>query len=46
MRILPRDIDLFRYLHTVKVATFEQINRDVYPDHKLQSIRNRLAAPK
>ena len=43
MNITARDVQLLRYLHTVKVATYKQIQRDVYPDYKLRSVCNRLA---
>lgn len=32
INIDERDLRLFFYLHAVKVATYEQIQRDIYPD--------------
>ena len=40
--ILKEDIRLFKYLHAVKIATYDQIKRDVYPHLKYKSICNRL----
>lgn len=37
-----RDIEFFRYLHSVKIATYEQIHRDIYSDYKLDSVGKRL----
>jgi hypothetical protein len=37
-----RDIDFFRYLHSVKVATYEQIQRDIYIGYKVDSVGKRL----
>ena len=36
------DIGLLKYLHAVKVSTYDRTQRDVYPDHKLTSVGNRL----
>ncbi len=36
------DIDFLKYLHAVKVASYEQINRDIYPSYQLKSVANRL----
>lgn len=36
------DIGLLKYLHAVKVSTYDRVQRDVYPDHKLTSVGNRL----
>lgn len=36
------DEKLFRYLHQVKVATTEQINRDIYQFAKISSLQRRL----
>ncbi len=40
--ISEKDIDLFRYLHAVKVATYEQIHRDVFTDISLGAAGNRI----
>jgi hypothetical protein len=36
------DIRLMRYLHAVKVATYEQIGRDIYPGYHPDSVGKRL----
>lgn len=36
------DFQLFDYLHSVKVATFNQIRRDIYKNHTLKSVANRM----
>jgi hypothetical protein len=42
MHFGEKDRMLLRYLHSVKVATYEQIARDIYPDYNLDSVGNRL----
>lgn len=42
MNITERDVQLFHYLHAVKVATYKQIHRDIYPEYKLKSVCNRV----
>lgn len=37
-----RDIKLFSYLHAVKVATYEQIKRDIYPEICLDAVGHRI----
>lgn len=43
MRLCEQDIRLLKYLHAVKVATYRQIHRDIYPDLKLKTVYNRVA---
>lgn len=43
MNITDIDVQLLRYLHAVKVATYKQIHRDIYPTYHLRSVCNRLA---
>ena len=38
----PKDRELFRYLHQAKVATVEQINRDIYQHPKINTVYWRL----
>lgn len=38
----PKDKALFRYLHAAKVATVEQINRDIYRQSKINTAYKRL----
>jgi hypothetical protein len=42
MRINERDIKLLHYLHAVKVASYKQIHRDIFPEHKYRSACNRI----
>lgn len=42
MNITQQDIDLLKYLHAVKVSTYKKIHRDIYPTHKLNSVRERV----
>ena len=42
MTLQPQDYQLFEYLHAVKAATYDQVARDVYPTHKLESVGNRI----
>lgn len=37
-----KDFLLFRYLHAVKIATYDQIARDIYTDYSLASVGNRI----
>lgn len=43
MDITKNDVHLLKYLHAVKVATYKQIQRDIYPSYQLRSVSNRLA---
>lgn len=43
MNLTETDIQLLRYLHAVKVATYKQIHRDIYPTYHPRSVCNRLA---
>lgn len=40
--IREQDIQLFRYLHAVKVSTYRQITRDIYVNHTEDSVANRV----
>lgn len=40
--LTERDLKLMRYLHAVKVATYDQIARDAYSDYSLRGVGNRL----
>ena len=42
MYLFDRDIELLPYLHAVKVATYEQIKRDIYSNICLHAVGNRL----
>ena len=42
MNITGRDIQLLHYLHAVKVATYQQIHRDLYPEYQPRSVCNRI----
>lgn len=42
MNYFERDLALLRYLHKFKVATYEQIHRDIYPEYKLNTVRIRV----
>ena len=42
MNITEMDVKFFFYLHAVKIATYKQIQRDIYSDMKLKSVCNRL----
>ena len=42
LHIRDQDLDFLRYLHAVKVATYEQIHRDVYSDICFDAVGNRL----
>ena len=42
VELQTRDYVLFRYLHAVKIATYDQIARDVYPEYSLASVGNRI----
>ena len=42
MILSDHDLQLFRYLHAVKVATYSQIRRDIYPAYHLRSVKNRM----
>ncbi|MFK7824171.1 MAG: hypothetical protein AB8G05_08440 [Oligoflexales bacterium] len=42
MYLDERDILLFKYLHAVKAATYEQITRDVFSDITQESLGNRI----
>ena len=43
MNMTDQDIEVLRYLHAVKVATYAQIHRDIYPDKSLKTAYNRVA---
>ena len=40
--LTSKDMDLFRYLHAVKVSTYWRIQRDIYLDLALGTVRLRL----
>src|SRR3989338_9200183 len=42
MKLSVNDRALMHYLHAVKVATYKQIHRDIYPDYCFRSVRNRV----
>lgn len=42
MNFNEQDKNLIHYLHEVKVATYEQIKRDIYPDYHFKSVCNRI----
>ena len=42
MYLLPQDLECLKYLHTVKVATYDQIRRDCYPKYHLDSVGSRM----
>ncbi len=42
MYLDDRDLQLFRYLHAVKVATYGQIHRDIYTSIGLDSVGGRI----
>jgi hypothetical protein len=42
MYVSEQDIKLLSYLHAVKVATYQQIQRDIYPTYHLHSVCNRI----
>ena len=42
MYITEEDKRFFHYLHAVKVATYKQIKRDVYPAYQEESVANRI----
>lgn len=42
IHLSERDIQLLNYLHAVKVATYDQIARDLYEEYSLESVGNRL----
>lgn len=37
-----KDLEFLRYLHAVKVSTYERIHRDIYPGYKITSVGNRI----
>ena len=42
MMLKKSDERLMKYLQAVKIATYEQIKRDIYPDYHLRSVCNRI----
>ena len=42
MNFCKQDEKLLHYLHQVKVASYKQINRDIYPDYHIRSVCNRV----
>lgn len=42
MVLKPEDKSLMAYLHSVKVATYEQIKKEIYPDYHIRSVCNRI----
>lgn len=42
MVLTERDIALLRYLHAVKISTFQRIKREIFPDYHLKSVCNRV----
>ena len=40
--ITERDIEFFKYLHAVKIATYDQVHRDNYSDYKIDSVDKRI----
>lgn len=42
MTLLKKDLEAISYLHRVKVATYEQIRRDIYVGYHLKSVCNRI----
>ena len=42
MKLNVNDRALMHYLHAVKVATYKQIHRDIYPDYCFRSVCNRI----
>ena len=40
--ITEKDIHFFNYLYAVKVATYSQINRDIYTGYTRKSVANRI----
>lgn len=43
MHITKQDLELLHFLHSVKVATYKQIHRDVYPEKSLKTVYNKVA---
>ncbi|MBI2603762.1 MAG: hypothetical protein HYW48_11985 [Deltaproteobacteria bacterium] len=42
MYLYPRDIEFLKYLHAVKIATYEQIRRDIYGEICIHAVGNRM----
>ena len=42
IKFQKQDLALLKYLHAVKVATYKQIHRDIYPEYSFRSVRNRV----
>lgn len=42
VRVTPKDIELFEYLHAMKVATVDQVHRDIYSHLKKTGVYCRL----
>lgn len=40
--LYSQDLIFLKYIHAVKIATYEQIQRDCYPEHKVNSVSNRI----
>ena len=40
--ITEKDVRFLRYLHAVKVSTYERATRDIYTNHKVKSVSGRI----